>query len=189
MGGSNDPSNLIKLTIEEHAEAHRKLWEEHKKIEDYVAWKGLLGLFSRLECRNFIGWHKSFKHTEETKRKMSEIKKGKPRSLKSRLKQSYSVTGIKNHFYGKTHSEKFKKYQSERQKKRQIGSSNTRAIKVCVVDDKGSSTWGCIKDYALSYGIDTPKVQKFFREFSKNPDYRPKPGHITEKIISITRIS
>lgn len=27
MGGSDDASNLVELTVEEHAEAHRKLWE------------------------------------------------------------------------------------------------------------------------------------------------------------------
>ena len=32
MGGTDDPSNLIKLTIEEHAEAHKKLWEKHGNI-------------------------------------------------------------------------------------------------------------------------------------------------------------
>jgi hypothetical protein len=29
MGGTDDPSNLIELTVEEHAEAHRKLWEQY----------------------------------------------------------------------------------------------------------------------------------------------------------------
>lgn len=43
-GGTDDPSNLIKLTIEEHAEAHRLLWEEHGRIEDKMAWLGLSGL-------------------------------------------------------------------------------------------------------------------------------------------------
>ena len=28
IGGSDDPSNLISLTIEEHAESHRILWKE-----------------------------------------------------------------------------------------------------------------------------------------------------------------
>jgi hypothetical protein len=28
MGGTDDPSNLIELTVEEHAEAHRKLFEQ-----------------------------------------------------------------------------------------------------------------------------------------------------------------
>jgi hypothetical protein len=49
MGGSNDPSNIIELTIEEHAEAHRKLWEEHGRVEDKLAWKGLAGLISKEE--------------------------------------------------------------------------------------------------------------------------------------------
>ena len=29
MGGTNDPSNLIELTVEEHAEAHKLLWEQY----------------------------------------------------------------------------------------------------------------------------------------------------------------
>ena len=41
MGGTDDPSNLVKLTVEEHAEAHKKLWEEHGHWQDYVAWSGL----------------------------------------------------------------------------------------------------------------------------------------------------
>ncbi len=49
MGGSDDPSNIIELTIEEHAEAHRKLWEKHGRIEDKLAWKGLAGLIDKEE--------------------------------------------------------------------------------------------------------------------------------------------
>ena len=37
-GGTDDPSNLILLTIEEHAEAHRKLYEEHGRWQDRCAW-------------------------------------------------------------------------------------------------------------------------------------------------------
>jgi hypothetical protein len=44
MGGSDDPSNLIELTIEEHAEAHRLLYEQYGNWQDKVAWQGLLGL-------------------------------------------------------------------------------------------------------------------------------------------------
>jgi len=43
MGGTNDPKNLIELTIEEHAEEHRILYEKYGKNEDYWAWKGLSG--------------------------------------------------------------------------------------------------------------------------------------------------
>lgn len=44
MGGSDDPSNLIELTPEEHAEAHRALYEEHGLWQDFVAWQGLAKL-------------------------------------------------------------------------------------------------------------------------------------------------
>jgi hypothetical protein len=44
MGGTDDPSNLIELTPAEHAEAHKKLYEEHGRWQDYVAWQGLARL-------------------------------------------------------------------------------------------------------------------------------------------------
>lgn len=47
MGGSDDSDNLIELTIEDHAEAHRILYENHGKIEDFWAWKGLSGQIGR----------------------------------------------------------------------------------------------------------------------------------------------
>lgn len=43
MGGSDDPSNLISLSIADHAEAHRQLYETHGQREDWVAWKALAG--------------------------------------------------------------------------------------------------------------------------------------------------
>ena len=49
MGGSNKPTNLIKLSIEEHADAHRKLFEDYGHWQDYVAWQGLLGLIPKEE--------------------------------------------------------------------------------------------------------------------------------------------
>ena len=49
MGGSDDPSNLIELSIEEHAEAHRLLYEQHGRWQDKVAWQGLLGLITEEE--------------------------------------------------------------------------------------------------------------------------------------------
>lgn len=49
MGGTDEESNLVELTVEEHAEAHKKLYEEHGKWEDYLAWQGLAGLMTREE--------------------------------------------------------------------------------------------------------------------------------------------
>lgn len=42
-GGTDDPSNLVCLTVEEHAEAHLELYGEHGRWQDYVAWKALSG--------------------------------------------------------------------------------------------------------------------------------------------------
>jgi hypothetical protein len=49
MGGTDDPSNLIELSVEEHAEAHRLLYEQYGKWEDYYAWQGLAGIIPKQE--------------------------------------------------------------------------------------------------------------------------------------------
>ena len=49
MGGTNDPENIKALSIEEHSEAHRLLYEEHGKIEDRLAWLGLSWMIGRDE--------------------------------------------------------------------------------------------------------------------------------------------
>ena len=50
MGGSDDPSNLIELTVEEHAEAHKKLYEENGKWQDKIAWEMLSGQIGKEEA-------------------------------------------------------------------------------------------------------------------------------------------
>ena len=49
MGGTNNNSNIVELTIEEHAEAHRLLYEQHGNWQDKVAWLGLAGLIDNAE--------------------------------------------------------------------------------------------------------------------------------------------
>ena len=49
MGGTDSKDNLVELTVEEHALAHKVLWEKHKLHEDYLAWQGLAGLMSKEE--------------------------------------------------------------------------------------------------------------------------------------------
>lgn len=96
MGGTDDPSNLIELTVEEHAEAHKVLYEEHGHIEDYCAWKGLSGQIGKEEIVRLLMDPTGRVHTEETKQKISEAHKGKPKHTeKSKEKLRQFRTGMK----------------------------------------------------------------------------------------------
>lgn len=53
-GGSDDPANLVELTVEEHAEAHRILYEKHGRWEDYCAWQALSGRIDNEEIIRLI---------------------------------------------------------------------------------------------------------------------------------------
>jgi hypothetical protein len=81
MGGTDEPSNLVLLTVEDHAEAHRKLFEQYGKKQDELAWKGLLGLIDKedmsreLASLNGKKWLGK-KHSESTKQKMSKVHLG-----------------------------------------------------------------------------------------------------------------
>ena len=66
MGGSNDPSNLIELTIEEHAEAHRILFEKYGKEEDKFAWLGLSKQLSKVEILAEIRKSSDYKQKHKT---------------------------------------------------------------------------------------------------------------------------
>jgi group I intron endonuclease len=60
-----------------------------------------------------------FKHSEDTKVLMSSLKKGFTHTLETKKQMSLSKIGIKNSFYGKTHSEEVRKRISEYAKNRQ----------------------------------------------------------------------
>lgn len=49
MGGTDDPSNIIELSIEDHAKAHKELYEKFGKQEDWLAWKCLEGSITKEE--------------------------------------------------------------------------------------------------------------------------------------------
>jgi hypothetical protein len=76
MGGTDEPSNLVELTVEEHAEAHRKLYEEHGSTYDFVAWKALSGQITSDEARRLatIATWTGRKHTEEAKEKIRKAR-------------------------------------------------------------------------------------------------------------------
>ena len=85
MGGTDDKSNLVKLTLEEHAEAHRKLYEEHGRWQDRLAWKGLSSQITQAEAQSITSSlsNKGKPKSKEQRERMSE-------SHRKRWKENYS---------------------------------------------------------------------------------------------------
>ena len=125
IGGTDDPTNLVLVTIEEHANLHKQLWEDLGHQEDFIAWRCLSGQITtqeatieaiRLAAKRRIGTKRG-PLSEEAKFNISNAKKGKtinyPKNRKSRSEEdkkrvSEKMKGEKNHFYGKKHTEETK---------------------------------------------------------------------------------
>jgi|LULS01.1.fsa_nt_gb hypothetical protein len=116
-GGTDDPSNIIYLTIEEHAEAHRVLYEKYGRWQDELAWQGLSGQIGKEEIisaiyanrtpsmlgrkqtgdlRRFGMANKGKKLTEEHKTKIDPTGRKQPQSQKDKvaaaLAKEYIIT-------------------------------------------------------------------------------------------------
>ena len=106
IGGSDDPSNIVLLTVEEHAEAHRILFEQYGRKEDELAWKGLAGIIGKEELLHDLFVmagkksrpplnHKANlgrKWSEEYKQNMSKIFKGIKITWKDKISEGNSKT-------------------------------------------------------------------------------------------------
>jgi hypothetical protein len=119
IGGTDDPSNLIELTIEEHANAHRLLYEKYGRIEDKFAWLGLSGQIGKDDILRELSklqkgkkkpnghgakvsaFRKTFRYSEESKLKISLSKKGKKLSHEHKQKIANSLVGKVNTEYQK----------------------------------------------------------------------------------------
>lgn len=97
MGGTDDPNNLIELTIEEHAQAHFNLWEKFGCIEDKIAWECLSGrklseeeriILSKSGLARFL---LDENKVIEWKNKISKSLTGKTQSKETKLKRSKSL--------------------------------------------------------------------------------------------------
>ena len=88
--GTDDPSNLIRLTIPEHAEAHRLLWVQNGSLKDKFAWLMLSSRTEEAEMarRELIG-------SPEVRAKMSVAHMGHKCSPETRDKISKSHMGNK----------------------------------------------------------------------------------------------
>jgi hypothetical protein len=62
MGGTDDDRNIIEVTVEEHAELHRRLYMAFELLEDKLAWKMLEGqamMGDNLAIKARLGWDKA----------------------------------------------------------------------------------------------------------------------------------
>lgn len=96
-GGSDSEDNIIELTVEEHAEAHRLLYEKNGDPRDFVAWKMLSGKteeaeIARMELskQGFVKFLASDRKGE-WQRKISRSLTGRSPSQESNDKRSESL--------------------------------------------------------------------------------------------------
>jgi NUMOD3 motif len=112
MGGTDDPNNLVELTIEEHAEAHRLLYEQHGRWQDRVAWQGLAGL---------VGHDEILKKMNAAQRGAGHPFYGKSRSIETKQKISQALKGH-------TVSEETRNTWSEQRKGRKVSNETRQKI-------------------------------------------------------------
>jgi hypothetical protein len=103
LGGTNDSSNLIKVTVKEHAQIHYNLWMIYGRWQDKLAYKGLTARIGKEDiirelCR--IGGKitgskpKSKQHKQSLKKSWTKERKTK-RSLayKGEGNPNYNIEG------------------------------------------------------------------------------------------------
>lgn len=120
MGGTDNPSNLVRLTVEEHADAHRQLYDQHGNIQDYLAWKGLSGMMGREEIiRQLISTtHKGKIVSDETKLKQRLAKLGDKNAMYGAVGVNRGKYGSDSPRWGYSHSEETKQQLSNKAKLR-----------------------------------------------------------------------
>ena len=92
-GGTDDPENLVELTVEEHAEAHRKLHEEYGRWQDKVAWKSLLGMIGKEDVIRKVQSEGGKNKPENWSETVRQFRTGATWSEEVRQKISNSLTG------------------------------------------------------------------------------------------------
>ena len=84
-GGTDEPSNIVELTIEQHAEAHRILYETYGRVQDKRAWMGLAKMMTGAEIIQEI--------LKEPKSEEWKAKNRKPKKSKEAYYGNTNATG------------------------------------------------------------------------------------------------
>ena len=136
MGGTDDPSNLVELTVRQHALAHKKLYKKYGKWQDKIAYQMLSGQLTNYQAQQMkrrlanLGNKNAqgMTHTKEYKKRLSIMMKErrkthimgnfKPHKETTKEKISETLMGHKQtNFGGYTLSDEFKEKCRRRMKK------------------------------------------------------------------------
>ena len=172
MGGTDDPSNLVELTVEEHAEAHRRLYEEHGSEYDLIAWRMLSGQIPVTEATRLA-------QVEGQRKRWTE---------EARKEASKRYSGSNNPQYGKTLTDEHKAALSKANKvpkpnlsklykercasgkmktPSMTGKDNPKARKISV----NGKTYDCIADCQRELNIKWPRNIHYKLNSDKWPDW------------------
>ena len=122
MGGTDDPKNIVTLTVKQHAQAHKKLYEKYGKWQDNLAYKMLSGQISNYDAQQEARrmGRLGIKVTKKTKKILSEklqgnsnakdnrSRLGRPHTKETKLKLSKAKMGKRNGSYGKIYTKEEK---------------------------------------------------------------------------------
>jgi hypothetical protein len=159
IGEDNSPDNLTPpISVELHAALHKDLYDHYGNTQDWLAWKGLLGISFKgiqftpevrkkmslirkgiilsQETKNRISKSKlGSKHSKETCKKMSEIRKGIKASDETKRKLSESHKGhitskeTKKKISDACKGRKFSEETKKKMSKSKIGNQNAKISK------------------------------------------------------------
>lgn len=164
MGGINDKSNIVRLSVPDHYKAHLLLANGCDDQYKSPAWASI-AIFKRYWMAEDV---------EIIRQKLSEAVSGKNNPMfgvhpsdSTRQKMRIANQGELNGYYGKTHSIKIRQKMSDRHAN--VSSGNNPAAKPCI-DITTGIVYECIKDLAIAIGVPRTSMNRWVKS-SKNINY------------------
>lgn len=148
MGGGNEPSNLIEVSVEEHAELHFHLYLTYGKYADWVAYHMISGRGVDSEDYRIRLSNEACKGaplSEEHKKKLSKAHKGKSIPQEVREKIRKTLTGVK---HSKDRTEK-----SRQTRIKTRGKVFSKLYKFTLDDGTYIEEYGTIRSLSRKYSI------------------------------------
>ena len=100
MGGSDDDNNIIELTVEEHAQAHKILFEKYGCWQDKIAWQALSGQIGKEEIIRNVQklTHLGKKRSKEWCENIGKSKRGIKQTFETIEKRRLKLIGQSREF-------------------------------------------------------------------------------------------